>query len=142
MRQTERMQLIHHFPIRSAARLMRRRKTVLVAGPRLADLAKTCRDLGLDVEEVGDLYDALAAISDDPAGYGALLMDADEADGTGTVQVSVRLLRSIAPDVEAILVPRDRPSVPFPEITIPGGVRVSGYEAAANVTSLTGMTSA
>jgi hypothetical protein len=111
------MQLIHRFDTETAARLMRGRKTVLVAGQRLApahQTAQTCRELGLDVEAVEGRYDALAAIADDPAGYDALVLDSNDADGIAAVRVSVRLLQSIAPQVVPVLLASDSP-VPLPD---------------------------
>jgi hypothetical protein len=108
------MQLIHRFDTETAARLMRGRKTVLVAGQRLAQAAQTCRELGLDVEAVEGRYDALAAIADDPAGYDALVLDSNDADGIAAVRVSVRLLQSIAPQVVPVLLASDSP-VPLPD---------------------------
>jgi hypothetical protein len=97
------MEPFPRFVTPSLARPARKSAAVLLAGEGLGWLAQTLHDLGLPVEEVAGRYDALAAVADDPTGYGLFALDCDGASALEQGQRMASLLRSFAPRVQVIL---------------------------------------
>jgi len=77
-------------------------------------VARRVAGLGGQVECVAELFTALAAIADDPFGYGLFVIDADAFGGLAEVRRAVALLSASAPRVPVILVGRDCPNQIFP----------------------------
>lgn len=97
------MEPFPRFVTPSLVRPARKTATVLLAGEGLGWLAQALLDLGLPVEQVTGRYDALAAVADDPAGYGLFALDCDGAGALEQGQRMASLLRSFAPRVQVIL---------------------------------------
>lgn len=71
--------------------------------------------LGGPVEVETELYAALSAIIDDPAGYGLLVMDADAHGGAEAAGRAVKTLAAVNARVPVILVSKEHERQVFPQ---------------------------
>jgi hypothetical protein len=97
------MKLIPRLEAPAIMRPPRKAETVILAGAGLVWLAKVARSRGQPVEHVNGHYDAIAAVADDPAGYGLVVQHCDDLAGLERGHKSAFLLRSIAPRVAVML---------------------------------------
>ena len=77
--------------------------------------ARRLASLGGRVEAFGELYEALSALIDDPAGYALFVVDCDGVGGLDVALSGVQKLGAEVGRVPVILVSRECPVQKFPE---------------------------
>ena len=110
------MQLIRSFEHEDAAQVGFGIRVLLLSaelddGPIAGRLA----GLGSKIEHAQEIYAGLAAMIDDPAGYGLFVLDCDSFGGIEAGRKAVLMLDDTARRIPVILVSRDCGQQSFPE---------------------------
>lgn len=91
-------------------------RILMLSGGSAAEAEARLTSLGGQVDTETELYTALAAVIDDPHGYGIFIMDIDSLGGLDAGLQAFRLLRAADIRIPVILVGRDVDAQVFPEV--------------------------
>lgn len=106
--------------ITSAAAKLRRGLSVMVLGPVQSDglgrAADRIAELGGVIEHQAELFTALSAMIDDPAGYGLFVMECDSYGGLAAGRTACAMLGSLTTRIPVILITGETGESAIPEL--------------------------
>ncbi|NCM95826.1 MAG: hypothetical protein GW948_00445 [Rhodobacterales bacterium] len=106
--------------ITNAAAKARRGRAVMVLGPvqspGLGLAADRIAELGVTIEHEAEMFTALSAMIDDPAGYGLFVMACDSYGGLAAGRTACAMLGSLTTRIPVILITGETGEKVIPEL--------------------------